>query len=163
MRFSIADRFFPAELSLFDRALLCCPAFSPVRRTSSSHAERFSLADQVCLGPSLALCPAPLFAPNLLLPPRRPSRTLRPFLNLENHRPSLPSQADRFAEPFQPFVLFGLVLKPSDLSLSSRSKPVSVSFSFGPSRPFQPSFSSPVPSEFVSSRAFFPNLRFPIF
>ena len=105
MHFSIADRFFPAELSLFDRALLCCPAFSPVRRSSSSHAERFSLADQVGLGPSLALCPTPLFALNLLLPPCRPSRTLRPFLNLENRRPSLPSQADRFVEPFQPFVL----------------------------------------------------------
>ena len=83
MRFSLADRFFPAELSLFGRALLCCPAFSPVRRPNSSHAERFSLADQACLGPSLALCPAPLFAPNLLLPPYRPSRTLRPFSPLK--------------------------------------------------------------------------------
>ena len=106
MRFlRTADRFFPAELSLFGRALLCYPAFSPVRRSSSSHAERFYLADQVGLGPSLALCPAPLFAANLLLPPCHPSRILRPFLNLENHRPSSPNQADRFAEPFQPFVL----------------------------------------------------------
>src|SRR5207244_2989532 len=100
-----ADHFFPAELSLFGRALPCYLAFSPVHRPNSSHAERFSLADQVGLGPSLALCPAPLSAPNLLLPPCRPSRTLRPFLNLENRRPSLPSQADHFAEPFQPFVL----------------------------------------------------------
>ena len=105
MHFSIADRFFPAELSLFGRALLCYPAFSPVRRPNSSHAERFSLADQACLVLVLLSAP-PLFSRRTFF--RRPAvlaEPLRPFLNLENHRPSLPSLADRFAEPFQPLVL----------------------------------------------------------